>query len=197
MKWKIRNAIFVLSGFVVAASISSAQQVPQKDSQAATPATKLEAFSAKTGVVVIRGYTTVGVLKGMGAVTVDAREFRDAANLKLRVTGLSIEVKESGSLERESTSFIDYDEIDSLLQGIDYISKANAGITPMKNFEVEYKTKGDFAVITFNSQSGIGVAVSSGRFTKTKAYFKLADLPQLRTLIQNGKADIDAQGTKQ
>jgi hypothetical protein len=135
----------------------------------------------------------------MGSVSIDAREFRDAGNPKLKVTGLSIEVKESGRLERESISFVDYDEIDSLLQGIDYISKIDQNITPMKNFEAEYKTKGDFSVTTFSSSRGIGVAVSSGKFGKVSAYLKISDLSQLRTHIQNGKTAIDSamQNAKQ
>jgi len=187
-----------LSGALLCASACSAQGPQQKDSQAAPPATKLEAFSAKTGTVIVRGYTTVGVVNGMGTVTIDAREFRDAGT-KLRVTGLSIEVKESGRLERESTSFVDYDEIDSLLQGIDYISKIDQNVTPMKSFEAEYKTKGDFSVTTFSSRGGISVAVSSGRFGKVSAYLKISDLSQLRTLLQNGKAAIDSatQSAKQ
>jgi len=189
-----------LFGALLFASSCHAQGQQSKDAPAAAPATKLEAFSAKTGAVIIRGFTTVGAVNGMGSVSIDAREFRDAGNPKLKVTGLSIEVKESGRLERESISFVDYDEIDSLLQGIDYISKIDQNITPMKNFEAEYKTKGDFSVTTFSSsRGGISVAVSSGKFGKVSAYLKISDLSQLRTHIQNGKTAIDSamQNAKQ
>jgi hypothetical protein len=191
MRFRVVHSV-CLSGALLCASACSAQGPQQKDSQAAPPATKLEAFSAKTGVVIIRGYTKVGSVNGLGNVTIDAREFRDAANVKQRVTGLSIEVKESGRLERESISFVDYDEIDSLVQGIEYISRIDSGITQMKSFEAEYKTKGDFSITTFSSNNGISVAVSSGRFSKVAAYLKISDLAQLRTLLQNGKAAIDS-----
>src|SRR5258708_37964644 len=88
----------------------------QQTKEAPAPATKLEEFSAKTGIVVIRGFSTIGEVRGMGSVTVTAREFRDASNPKLRQTGLTVEIKESGRLERESISIVDYDEIDSLLR---------------------------------------------------------------------------------
>jgi hypothetical protein len=189
-----------LSGALLFVSFCNAQGQQQKESPAAPPATKLEAFSAKTGVVLIRGYSPIASINGLGSVSIDAREFRDAGNPKLRVTGLSIEVKESGRLERESTSFVDYDEIDSLLQGIEYISKIDRNITPMKSFEAEYKTKGDFSITTFSEHNGdIGVAVSSGRFGKVSAYLKLSDLAKLGTLIQAGKTVIDSamQSAKQ
>src|SRR5229473_4307162 len=165
----------------------------QQTKEPLPPATKLEEFSAKTGIVVIRGFSTIGEVRGMGSVTVTAREFRDASNPKLRQTGLTVEVKESGRLERESISFVDYDEIDSLLRGIDYISKIERNVTSLKDFEAEYKTKGDFGITTFNEHNGsIGVAVSSGRFGKASAYLKLSDLPQLRTYIVNAKTIIDS-----
>ncbi len=165
----------------------------QQTKEPPPPATKLEEFSAKTGIVVIRGFETIGEVRGMGSVTITAREFRDASNPKLKQTGLTVELKESGRLERESISFVDYDEIDSLLRGIDYISKIERNVTSLKNFEAEYRTKGDFAITTLNERNGsIGVAVSSGRFSKVSAYLKLSDLPQLRTYIVNAKAIIDS-----
>src|SRR5258708_39643264 len=114
----------------------------QQTKEAPAPATKLEEFSAKTGIVVIRGFSTIGEVRGMGSVTVTAREFRDASNPKLRQTGLTVEIKEACRLERESISFVDYDEIDSLLRGIDYISKIERNGTSLKDLEAEYTTTG-------------------------------------------------------
>jgi hypothetical protein len=127
----------------------------------------------------------------MGTVNVDARDFRDASNPKTRITGVSISVKESGRLERENTAFIDSDEIDSLLAGLDYVSKATKDITPLKNFEAEYRTKGDFRITVFNNSSGeISAAVSAGRIGKTSAYIKLPQIFELRQLILEAKLKI-------
>jgi hypothetical protein len=156
-----------------------------------TPTTKLEAFQAQTGIVVVRGYTTVGSARGMGTVTVDSRDFRDASNPKTRITGVSITVKEAGRLERENTAFIDSDEIESLVAGLDYISKATKDVTPLTNFEVEYRTKGDFRITVFNNSSGeLSAAVSAGRIGKTSAYIKLSQLSELRQLIIDAKSKI-------
>ncbi len=156
------------------------------------PATKLESFQAKTGVVLVRGFTTVGKLRGLGGeITVDARDFRDAGNSGAHVSGISISVKESDRLERENVSFIDADEIDSLLTGLDYISKANKDSTKLDHFEVEYQTKGDFSVTVFNESNGnLAVAVSSGRIGKTTTYLKLGDIPELVRLITSAKSKL-------
>src|SRR5260370_42587297 len=78
----------------------------QQTKEPLPPATKLEEFSAKTGIVVIRGFSTIGEVRGMGSVTVTAREFRDASNPKLRQTGLSVGVKERGARVRGSMPFV-------------------------------------------------------------------------------------------
>jgi hypothetical protein len=163
-----------------------------QEPEPAKPATKLEVFQAKTGVLIVRGYTTIGTISGMGGnITVDAREFKDAGNPALRSTGVSIAVKESGRLERESTAFIDSDEIQSLLSGIDYIAKATPDVTSLSNFEVEYRTKGDFRVTVFNDSSGhLSVVVSAGRIGKVSTYLSLQELQELRNLIVAARGKV-------
>jgi len=163
-----------------------------EESVQTTPTTKIEAFQANTGVVVVRGYTTVGILRGLGGdVSVDAREYLDAGNQAKRVTGISISVKETGRLERENTSFIDADEIDSLLQGLDYISRVSKEITKQENFEAEYRTKGYFKVTVFNDSNGqLSLAISSGHIGKTSAYLKMSQIQELKQLILTAKSKL-------
>jgi len=125
-------------------------------------------------------------------VTVAAIEIRLASNPRIRATGLSFTVKESESSAKEKTSFVDYDEIDSLLKGIEYISGADHNITRLTNFIANYKTKGDFGVATYGMGSGIHLAVSSGTCGKISAHFETTELAQLKSLIENGKIQIDS-----
>ncbi|MFA6012751.1 MAG: hypothetical protein WC799_22360 [Desulfobacteraceae bacterium] len=171
-------------------SIAYGQEPPETQK----PATKLEAFQDRTGIVVVRGYTTVGAIRGRGmgsVITVDARDFRDASNLKARQTGISITVKESGRIERENTAYIDSDEITSLLAGIDYVSKATKDITPLTNFEVEYRTKGNFNITVFNKSGGeLSAEVSAGYIGNASAFISLPQIIELRQLILDAKSKI-------
>ncbi|WP_162995580.1 hypothetical protein OX462_21430 [Janthinobacterium sp. SUN098] len=163
----------------------------QADATKAPPATKLEAFSARTGIVIVKGFSTIGVVNGMGRVSIDVREFRDASNPKSVQYGVSFEVKESGRLERQSTSFIDEEEIDSLIRGLDYISKIERNVTTLGNFEAQYRTKGDLSMTVFSGTNGeVSFAVSSGRIGKTSAFLKLADAEKIRSLLNEAKAAI-------
>lgn len=181
----------VLAALLVMPLLAYAQDQPETAKPQA--ATKLEAFSARTGIVVIKGNTNVGVVTGTGRVSVVAREFRDAGNPKAAQYGVALEVKEAGRLGRQSTSFIDEDEIDSLISGLEYISKIDRSATTLRNFEAEYRTKGDLAMVVFSGLGAeLGFAVSSGRIGKTTAFLKLADADRLLNLLGEAKNAIAA-----
>jgi hypothetical protein len=104
-----------------------------------------------------------------------------------------IEVKESGRLERSDRSFIDYDEIDSLLKGIDYISKITSKATMLQRFEAIYKTKGNLTVVLFSGDLGkTQAAVRSGYIGPVNAFISVDKLAELRGLIIEAKQKLDS-----
>src|SRR4051812_28146106 len=100
------------------------------------PATKIEAFKPAAGSVVTMAYDELG---GVSGISVDVREFREAARAPVR--GLVVEVTESQY--REERSFVDADEIPELLRGIDALLGVNSNPTQFESFEVRYTTKGE------------------------------------------------------
>ena len=166
--------------------------------QVPTPKTKLEEFSARTGVVIIRGFEEIGSAYGLysTSIKVDAKEFVNVSTLK-KEYGITIEVKkEEGRYDKENTSYIDYDEIESLIRGIDYIAKIDNSRTKFSNFQADYNTKGDFKISTFSSTSKIMVAVSSGSIGSVTAYYNLSSLGEIKKLIEKAKNKIDALKAK-
>ncbi len=161
--------------------------------QVPSPKTKLEEFSARTGVVIIRGFEEIGSSYGLysTSIKVEAKEFVNVLTGEEEY-GITIEVKkEDGRYDKESTSYIDYDEIDSLISGIDYIAKVDKSRTKFSNFQADYNTKGDFKISTFSTAGKIMVAVSSGRIGAVSAYYNLSSLTEIRTLIEKAKTKID------
>jgi hypothetical protein len=185
MRIALTLALLLLASYAISA------QTP-KPSPAPEEGTKLEKFQARTGAVIIKGYTRVGFVTGTGGrASVLSMEFTDAQSSR-KEKGIVIEVTESGRLERSNRSYIDYDEIDSLVQGIDYIGKIQGSVTTQANFEASYKTRGDFSVTTFNTSSGdLNVAVTSGRIGQASVYLELGDLPKFRDLIVQAKAKLE------
>jgi hypothetical protein len=63
----------------------------------------------------------------------------------------------------------------------------------MKSFQADYKTKGDLEISTFSdSNGGIGSAITSGEIGPAQVFLPHDGLVQLRALIVDAKAQIDA-----
>lgn len=156
-----------------------------------TPKTEIETFAGQSGRILIKGYTEIGKVTGLnGTVAVNALEFTDATT-KVKVTGISFEVKESGRLSRENVSFIEMKEIDGLLKGIDYLSKVTKGVTVLDNFEAVFRTKGDFVINAFsNSEGKTDIAVQSGIIGKSTVFISLENLAALKELITTAKSKL-------
>jgi len=153
--------------------------------------TKLEAFEKQTGTVIITGRSDIGKISAMGSVSVVCIEIIDVSTGQ-RQMGIVFEVKASGRYERSDNSFVDYDEIESLLNGIDYVSKVTPNSTKLSRFEATYKTKGELSIVTFNSISGkFEAAVSSGSIGAASAYISKAKLTELRSIIAKAKEKLD------
>ena len=101
-------------------------------------------------------------------------------------------LKEAGRLERECRSFIDYDEITSLIAGIDYVSKIDRTATKLDASEAGYRTKGELEIATYSSDTGIDAAIRSGRIGGTTAFLTLDQLQSVRALVVEAKAKLDA-----
>jgi hypothetical protein len=106
---------------------------------------------------------------------------------------MAVEVAKEGETGKNSTSYVDYDEMDSLLKGIDYIYKVQGSVTKLEDFRAGYRTKGDFEISTFSARrGGIMAAVSSGTVEPTSVHFPPSKLNDLRGLIAEAKARLDA-----
>jgi hypothetical protein len=188
---KIWQVVFVLGILIVVLAFTVGAGQQSKETQQESK-TQLEAFGMQKGVVVFKGFSTLGAVSEMGKISVDCLEITNVST-GIRQLGILIDVEESGRLERKDRSFIDYDEIDSLLKGIDYISKVTSKNTKLNNFEATYKTKGDFAVTLFsNSRGGTKVAVKSGYIGSVTAFISTDKLVELRALIVQAKEKLDS-----
>lgn len=158
--------------------------------QEQSPKTKIEKFSAKTGIVIIKRFEKIGSIRGDygGSITVEAKEFINTLSNK-KEYGITIEVK--SSRDRENTSYINYDEIKSLIKGIDYISKINRHITNFSDFQADYSTKSNFKISTFTLSGKIDVAVSSGYIGRTTVFYNISSLSEIKLLILKAKTTIN------
>jgi hypothetical protein len=186
---KIQHIILFVIVAPFLASLSNAQDAKP---DATEPKTKIGAFESRTGSVLIKGFSDVGAVTGSGRVAIELREFTDAASGR-KEYGVVIEVKGSDRLDRETRALIDYDELDGLLKGIDYVRKIDRTVTKLTDFEAIYRTRDGVKITVFNSSSGkIESAVETGHYAGSSAFLSIQKLDELRALLATAKTKIEA-----
>ena len=155
------------------------------------PRTKLEALDDRHSTVIIKGYTRITTVDVRG-IRVDAVEMRDLGSAVGRAKGLVITLREGGERPNENRAFVDYDEIDLLLNAIDAVSRVDESVTKLAGFEARYKTIGDLEVGVFRqTRSGTAVTMTAGLCDLVTISMSLDDLGKVRAMIQEAKTRLD------
>ena len=160
------------------------------------PRTKLERMDRIVGAVIIKGFTRITTVEVRG-VRVDAVEMRQLGR-DSRFKGVVVSLREGqpGGDNRERTNesraFIDYDEIDALLNAIDVVSRVDETTTKLVGFEARYRTLGDLDIAVFRqTRSGNAVTLSTGICDRVTGALSLDDLAKVKAMIQEAKSRLD------
>lgn len=154
------------------------------------PRTKLEALDDRHSTVIIKGFTRITTVELPG-VRIDAVDMRDMGNVS-RAKGLVVSLREGGERPRENRAFIDYDEIDPLLNAIDAVSRVDETATKLAGFEARYRTQGDFEIGVFRqTRGGTAVVMTTGICDLATRHVSLDDLAKVRAMIVEAKTRLD------
>jgi hypothetical protein len=160
--------------------------VAQQPAAAEEPATRLEAFTAQDGVVLIHGTARIGAVRGEPGwlVALSTKECTNASSGE-RVYGLAVELRKVEGRDLVRTSYVDLEEIPSLLAGLEYMAKVDKPATSLDRLEVSYRTKGALFVTLYGTSSGVKVALSTGVADPATAELEFADFSRFRQLLQS------------
>lgn len=156
------------------------------------PRTKLEEIDGRYERVLIKGFTQVAVFNARGGdVRVDALELKEVGS-PARALGIVVAIREAGEKPRENRSFVDYEQIDSLIKAIESIARVSETVTKLTGFEARYRTPGDLELNVFRqSRTGTAAALTSGICEKTTVLLTLDELERLKGIILEAKARLD------
>ena len=157
------------------------------------PRTKLEEFEDSRGIV-IKGFTRITTVDVRG-VRIDAVEMRalpDVNGGSRIAKGLVIVLREGGDRPNDNRAFIDYDEIEYLLNAIDVISRVDETATKLPGFEARYRTRGDLDISVFRqTRTGTAVTMTTGICDLATVSMTLDDLAKVKAQIQEAKTRLD------
>jgi hypothetical protein len=155
------------------------------------PRTKLEGFEERYAALIVKGFNQIATVEVNG-VRVDALELRDLGN-STRALGIVIALREVAERPRENRAFIDYEEINPLLNNLDAVARVNETITKFVSFEAHYRTLGDLEVRVFRQTSrGTAVTISTGVCDQVTQSLTLDELAKFRAMIVEAKDRLDA-----
>ena len=160
------------------------------------PLTELETFEAQTGTVIVKGAGQTGSLMvGAVGITVLSKESLNV-NTGQKAYGAAIEMTENNRRVRKTV--IDYDEIDALLNGLDYLAKIDYKVTALPTFVAGYTTKAGFRVGAYTSQQRGAIQFflqACSADNTTRILITPAQLAQFQSLIEQTRKSLDALRT--
>lgn len=166
------------------------------DCEPLEPRTRLELLDRLQGTVIIKGFTRITTVEVRG-LRIDAVEMRELGKTP-RYKGIVVSLREAQPIGdnrqriEESRAFIDYDEIDALLNAIDFISRIDETATKLAGFEGRYRTAGDLEIAVFRqTRSGNAVTLSTGICDRVTGMLSLDDLAKVKAMIQEAKGRLD------
>jgi hypothetical protein len=155
------------------------------------PRTKLEAIEDRHSTVIIKAFTRITTVEVNG-VRVDAVDMRELGGPG-RARGIVISLRESGGgRQNDNRAFVDYEEIEALLNAIDSMVRVDETMTRMPGFEARYKTLGDLEIGVFRqTRSGTAVLLATGICDRATQTMTLDDLAKVKAMIQEAKTRLD------
>jgi hypothetical protein len=154
------------------------------------PRTKLEAIDYRHSTVVIKGFTRITTVE-VGGVRIDAVEMREMGNVS-RAKGLAVVVTTESNRPRDNRAFVDYEEIEPLLNAIDAASRIDETMTKFPGFEAKYRTLGDLEITVFRqTRSGNAAIMTTGVCEQARITLSLDELAKVRAMIHEAKTRLD------
>jgi hypothetical protein len=138
--------------------------------------------------IAVRSYTTIGSVRGMGTIEVEARE---AVLIAQRHVShfVRLNVSTLGDYAQTGSASFLIDEVDAVVAGITKLSQATINRTRFWFTEIEYK-KDEFCITVFNNAKGaLMAAVSTG--SVTMHLNALSQLSELSALIIRAKQMLE------
>src|SRR6185295_728112 len=159
------------------------------------PRTKLEELDERYNSVIIKGFTGITTVdvRGVGIEVIEMRDTdKTPSKALLFAKGIVVVLREGGERPNDNRAFVDYEEIDPLLNAIDAISRIDETATKLPGFEARYKTMGDLEISVFRqTRSGRAVIMRTGICDRATTTLSLDDFAKVKAMIQEAKARLD------
>lgn len=151
--------------------------------------TQIGVFENRTGAVIVKGFGQIGtVAAGAADIAVRCKETTDVS-IGQKLYGLAIQITGNGF--QPERIYVDEDEIDPLLSGINYLLKVSYDVTALPGFEASYTTKAGLQVVANSVRKEGGVRYSLQGNYSPPIPLSSMQMSQLYSLITQARKNLD------
>jgi len=151
--------------------------------------TEIGIFESQTGVVIIKGFGQVGsITTGSAIISVRCKESSSAATGH-KDYGIAVVIEVN---QQRGVAIVDYDELDSLLNGMDYLGKMTYNVTSLPGFEATFTTKSSLELIAHGDKQQGGIRMFLQYDDSPRIPLASDQWIQLTKLIEQAKATLDS-----
>jgi hypothetical protein len=151
--------------------------------------TEIGLFESQTGVVIVKGFGQVGSVSTGGAViSVRCKESASAATGH-KDYGIAVVIEAN---QWRGLAIVDYDELDALLNGMDYLGKMTYSVTSLPGFEATFTTKSSLQMIAFGNKQQGGIRTFLQYDDSPRIPLASDQWTQLANLIAQAKTTLDS-----
>jgi hypothetical protein len=155
------------------------------------PLTYFEAYCAVADAPQLKGMSSVGLLNDQITYPVEVRAER-LYNMQTSNAVYAVSLRTRVSRQALVINYIDYDELDGLIRGIQLISQADHTTSPMDNFEAVYRTRCGLSILKVSNGNRLTVVIKSGDPAATRNQLAPFVLDDLGKFLTAAKAKLDA-----
>ena len=146
-------------------------------------------FEAQSGAVIVKGFATIGSMSvGDGILSVRCKESSNVSTGR-KLYGVAIEMATNAKRE---ILLVDDDEIDPLVNGIDYLSKISYNVTTLPAFDASFVTKSGLRFVAYTAQRQGGIQNFVQFTDEPRILLTATQFAQFENLVSQAKNSIDA-----
>jgi hypothetical protein len=187
----MRQLHFIL--IALCCSLAFASRAQDATSTTNVLKTEIENFETQTDTVIVKGFSQNGSMTtDAGIISLRLKESIDVGHGS-KLYGVAIELAAG---QRRDFFIVDYDEMDPLINGIDYLSKISYDATALASFDASVTTRSGVRIVAYSlvRQGGIHTYLQFGDAPKIS--LASDQLAQFQNLIAEAKSSLDALKNK-
>lgn len=151
--------------------------------------TKLEAFEAQTERTILKAWGQIGSITANSTmISVSCREATDILS-GAKEFGVVVSFGNGGAGDHRVV--LDYDELESVLTALDYISTVDLSVTTLPSFQAMYRTRADLRFLAYNSTQRTGTVQSLQIGDGTRLPLAPNQLNEFKVLMRAAKEKLD------